>query len=51
MKYKKKEWLVELAEIAILVIALMLLTTGIGRAMAHGGEEAPAPIQEVCDVR
>lgn len=35
MKYRKKEWLVELAEIAILVVALMLLATGLGRASAQ----------------
>ncbi len=51
MKYRKKEWLVELAEIAILVVALMLLATGLGRASAQDGVPAAAICsQEASDV-
>lgn len=49
MKYRKKEWLVELAEIAILVVALMLLATGLGRASAQDDMETNVFAQRQID--
>lgn len=51
MRFMRREWLVDLAEIAILVAALMLLATGIGHAAERESFPLPAVAAQVQDVR
>lgn len=51
MRFIRREWMIDLAEIAILVAALMLLATGLGRAADREPFSLPTGAAEAQDVR